>query len=205
MSLRFVLNFSRPGALLLAIGLASQAGGQALLEFGCLTSSGTDREDVCVEATVTDGTTTITAGVMTRRMPDEGEWQLTEGVGIASAEAELSADSAVVSRADGEYRLFELAGSPSRVRLTATEGRPPVSAEATSIVYDLDAGLLRLSGDVRFVFGENVLDTCEQSYDLNQRSYSTGACGVRATVPARQAENWSESESEPSAAQRSSP
>ena len=30
-----------------------------------------------------------------------------------------------------------------------------------------------LKGNVRFAYGDNVLDTCELSYNLNERSYST--------------------------------
>lgn len=195
MSSRYALNLSRSLVLLPCLGITARAAAQDTITFDCGSNQGiVGEESECIDATITDGATTIKAGrfVMRNLDRDQGEWRLTDGIVILRSEAELTADSAVIERVDGEYTSFVLEGSPSRIRLIPDDDETPVSAEATSIVYDVASSELELKGDVNFIFGENVFNTCELSYNLNERSYTTGPCGVRATV--RQSETETDSQ-----------
>ena len=173
--------------VLLALGAGSQVRAQNEFDLTCARpSSGVlGEESDCLDATITYGTTTIAAGrVKVRSLStDQGEWILSDEVRITTDDAELDAESTLVRLENGEIVSFELSGNPSRIAHTAGVDGFRVSAEAGAIVYDVADESLRLEGEVKFVYDESVFDTCELTYDLVTRSYSTGACGLRLTVP----------------------
>ena len=193
---RYALNLSRIALPLIACGRIGAAVAQDEFQLNCARPSAgvVGERSECGDATITDGTTTISAGllVMENLDVDQGEWRLSGGVSIRREEAELTADRAVVNRVNGEYQSFLLEGSPTRITLISNDNdETPVRFEADSIVYDVESGSLQLTGNVTFVFGENVFDTCALSYNIKDRSYTTPECGVRATV--RQSESQNDS------------
>jgi lipopolysaccharide transport protein LptA len=180
---RYVFSLWGLAAPALCIGLAAVAAGQDEFKIVCAQrSSGVVGAALqCADATITDGGTTITTGVFSAS-EHEGEFRLSDGVHIVTDQVEFSGDSAFVVRSAGEFVAFEITGSPIRMTHLVDTTATQVSAEAQSIVYDVPSETLQITGDVKFVFGENEFFTCELSYKLDEGSYSTGECGVRATV-----------------------
>lgn len=151
---------------------------------GGLTGDLRDDQYVCRGASITDGVTTMSAdSASTKRLDfDRSEWQLSGDVLVAVDSAELHADSAVFVFEADELVSFALSGAPAVVTDFIEESGTPLRGSARDILYAAENSTLKLDGDVRFEVGEDGIDTCGLTYHLEEKSFGTDDCGVRATL-----------------------
>jgi lipopolysaccharide export system protein LptA len=146
----------------------------------------------CVDARLSDGSTTITAGTAETRSLDfdQSEWRLTGGIQVSFDTASLRAESAVFVFEADAILSFELVGSPASLTDVTDEGAN-VSGEAGYISYDgasetfeLRGGDESLRGDasVRFAFGPDDITTCALTYNRREHSLSTPKCETNMTI-----------------------
>lgn len=110
-------------------------------------------EYTCKDAVITDNETfRITAGLAVVKdqrgmVFEQVEWRLTEGVRLEFETAVMVAESAsMIWDGDGVLRSFDLVGTPSEFS-DIIEGRTnPVRVTAPRIVYDREAGTLKMPG-----------------------------------------------------------
>lgn len=143
-------------------------------------------ESRCVDATLTNSSATLRAGLITTggRDPNDSRthWELAEGVNIVLDGTELTADSTRAEAESGEIVFLELTGSPARITGIADDGAQ-LSGEAELIRFDRVAQTLELKGVVRFAQGPDALTTCGMTYNMRDSSFSTErGCETVATV-----------------------
>ena len=137
----------------------------------------------CANATVTDnesfrltfgfGTVSDERGLVFEQI----EWRLTEGVRLEFETAVMVAESAsLIWDGDGMLRSFDLVGTPTEFS-DIIEGRTnPIRVTAPRIVYDGEAGTLKVPG--AFEFQEDGKDGtwgrgCGLTYWLEEKRYET--------------------------------
>lgn len=176
---------------LLAVPAQGQQAPNGGIELVCVESSGNARsgERVCVDVRITDGTNEISAGLATTSKFDfdDSLWQLSDEVRLAFDTTEILADDAEFTFEEDELVRAELSGNPVVISDYIEERDTRISGTATSISYDSRTGAARLAGQATLIVGDNEIQACDLTYNLNDKTYQAGTAadcvGVTLRLP----------------------
>lgn len=120
---------------------------------------------------------------VTTSLEFDGRWELTGSISMSVGTARLLADSARFRFAAGELATGELAGDPATFEDTAPAQPGAVRGEASRIVYDREAGTVRMEGSATFTHGQNSMSGCDFLYELDGGLVSgSSECGVPLSI-----------------------
>lgn len=114
---------------------------------------------------------------------DNSRWTFEKSVHVRTPEAQLQADTAVATIANGQIAKAHIEGSPARFEQRAGTGASerPVQGRAGTIDYDFTNGVVRLSNDVWFSNGKDefrgdivIYDMRDQRVQINPAGESRG-------------------------------
>jgi lipopolysaccharide transport protein LptA len=170
---------------LLALPAASQEVASNGYTGVCASISGNARSDesVWVDCQLTDGMNEISAGLISRNDGvDSSLWRLTDGVRLAFATAEITAQDALLKFDADELVMGEITGEPVVISDFVKERNAAVRGTAPSVSYDSRSGTVRLTGQATLAVGDNQVRGCDLIYNFNDKSYSAGASDACAGV-----------------------
>ncbi len=104
-----------------------------------------------------------------------GEWLFTGNVVVEAESTRLECDSAALRFANHELTGATLRGSPARFEQPARGSDSVNSGAAEEIVFDMQAGTLKLAGAARFSDGLNEISGDLITYDLTRGKLTAGA------------------------------
>ena len=170
---------------LLSVPAEGQQSSDGGIEIVCLESSGNARsgERMCVDASISDGTNEIAAGLATTI--DDSLWRLSDGVRLAFDRTEILAGEAEFTFEQDELVLAELSGEPVVMSDYIEERDTRVSGTAQSISYNSRTGEVRLKGQATLIVGDNEVMACDLAYNLKEKTYEAGTASDCAGVTLR--------------------
>lgn len=86
---------------------------------------------------------------------DTSRWTFERNVHLRTQDSDLRADSAVALVVNGEISRATVKGSPAVFEQRDSTADKPIRGRAGEIEYDVARGIVRLSNDVWFSYGEN--------------------------------------------------
>lgn len=183
---------SRP--LLLFVLIASAAYGQEIPEAIDLQakSSTYDRESghlVFEEVTINQGDMSVSANLAeaTELEFENAAWIFTGNVQISTVEALISGEKAIINFQDHRLVRASISGQPATINWESSENDEAIFGQASELVYDREAGTLRLAGDAVLRSGISEISGNTLLYDFNAEQVVAGSPddasqGVRITI-----------------------
>jgi lipopolysaccharide export system protein LptA len=141
------------------------------------------REDVHVlrgNVRISQGTTSIEADQATASALKSGNsrWTFERAVHIQSDDADLKSDTASAAFSNGTLSTARVVGTPALFehrRASDKDGR----GRAEVIEYDFASGIVKLTGQVRFNYGNNEFRGDTVVYDLREEHVSVNPTGEK--------------------------
>lgn len=99
---------------------------------------------------------------------DDSRWVFTGQVVVEDGATRASCDNAELTFIGHQLRVALLKGSPASFERRGRSDQPPSRGRANTLDYNLDAGLIGLSGDAWVTDGSNEVSGERLSYDLRK-------------------------------------
>lgn len=120
----------------------------------------------------------IKADGMQGVLDDDGKATLSGNVEIEQGSMDVHADTAVVTRAAGDFKQVVFEGKPATLVQTNDDGTP-MKAQATRIEYNVDSDIVILTGNVHVEQERGTLRGERVTYNLTTGELDGGGGGGR--------------------------